>query len=97
MIELKQELEALASRWHNHIGSSTMTNIEHAAQLREIIVRYEQRQHEEVIRKAKVAYFRALENGMSEESLNELMREAATAYKTLPLLATGRHEINLTT
>ena len=50
MIELKQELEALADQWHNYIGGGTMTNKEHAKQLREIIAKYdfEERQTDEV-------------------------------------------------
>src|SRR5438094_7367739 len=97
MIELKQELEALADQWHNYIGGGTMTNKEHAAQLRTIITKYDQQQQKEAIKKAKVSFFRAMESGVPEESLIEFMREAATAYKTLPLLATARHRINLTT
>jgi len=49
------------------------------------------------IEKAKVAFFRALEIGVPEEILMESMREASIAYKTLPLLATARHKIILTT
>jgi hypothetical protein len=41
MLELKQELEALADRWHNYIGGGTMTNKEHAARLREIIAKHD--------------------------------------------------------
>jgi hypothetical protein len=41
MIELKQELEALANQWHNGIDSGTMTNKEYAEQLRNIIVNYD--------------------------------------------------------
>jgi hypothetical protein len=50
MIELKQELGALADQWHNYIGGGTMTNKEHAKQLREIIAKYdfEERQTDEV-------------------------------------------------
>ncbi len=95
VIELRRELEALADQWHNYIGGGTMTNKEHAAQLRKIIRKYDQQQQKEAIKKAKVAFFRALESGVPEESLIEFMREAATAYKTLPLLATGRQKVNL--
>jgi hypothetical protein len=97
MIELKQELEALADEWHNYIGGGTMTNKEHAKKLREIIAKCDQRQQREAIEKAKVAFFKALESGVPEESLSEFTRDAATTYKTLPLLATARHRINLTT
>jgi glutamine amidotransferase-like uncharacterized protein len=97
MIELKQELEALADQWHNYIGGGTMTNKEHAKQLRKIIAKFDQQQQKEAIEKVKVAFFRALESGVSGESLAESMRDVATTYKTLPLLATARHRINLTT
>jgi hypothetical protein len=50
MIELKQELEALADQWHNCTGGGTMTNKEHAEQLRKIIAKYDfkERQTDEV-------------------------------------------------
>jgi hypothetical protein len=41
MIELKQELEALADQWHNYIGGGTMTNKEHAKKLREIVAKHD--------------------------------------------------------
>jgi hypothetical protein len=41
MLELKRELEALADQWHNYIGGGTMTNKEHAAQLRKIIAKHD--------------------------------------------------------
>jgi hypothetical protein len=49
------------------------------------------------IEKAKVAFFKALESGVPEGELIESIKQAATAYKTLPLLATARHKITLTT
>ena len=41
MIDLKQELEALADQWHNYIGDGTITSKEHAAQLRKIISKHD--------------------------------------------------------
>lgn len=54
-------------------------------------------QQKEAVQKAKVAFFKALDSGVPEELLIESVREAATAYKTLPLLATTRHKITVTT
>jgi hypothetical protein len=49
MIELKRELETLVDQWHNYIGGGTMTNKEHATQLREIIARYDSEPQESEI------------------------------------------------
>lgn len=80
MIELKQELEALADQWHNYIGGRTMTNKEHAAQLRKIIARYEQRQQKDAIQKAQEAVVVALMSGANPNKvMNHVIQAAAEA------------------
>jgi hypothetical protein len=81
MIELKQELEALADHWYNYIGGGTMTNKEHAKQLREIIARYDQRRQKEAIQKAQEAVLAALESGANPDKVMERVIQAAAEVK----------------
>jgi hypothetical protein len=81
MIELKQELEALADQWHNYIGGGTMTNKEHAAQLRKIIVKYDQQQQKEAIQKAQEAVLAALESGANPDKVMEGVIQATVEAK----------------
>ena len=80
MIGLKQELEALADQWHN-IGGGTMTNKQHAKQLREIIARYDQQQQKEATQKAQEAVLAALESGANPDKVMESVIQAAVEAK----------------
>ena len=77
MIELKQELEALAAQWHSYIGGGTMTNKEHAAQLRAIVARFEQRRQKELIRRAQEAVVAALHSGADPNKVMDRVIQAS--------------------
>jgi predicted metal-dependent hydrolase len=99
MIELKQELEALADKWHNYIGGGTMTNKEHAKQLRKLIAKYDQQQQKEAIQKAQEAVLAALESGANPDKLMDSVIQAAVEakprqFQTAPEL--HRHPLSTT-